>query len=132
MRHSVFGKKLSRTKNERRRLFAGLVRDLLIRDRIVTTLAKAKAVQPIIEKLISKAKKGAETHRRQVLAVLPERTLVAKLFDDAKTRFGSRTSGFTRIIKAGLRQGDATQTAILSFVDDKVVAPKSPKKGKKT
>ena len=98
----------------------------------MTTLAKAKAVQPIIEKLISKAKKGAETHRRQVLAVLPERTLVAKLFIDGKTRFGSRTSGFTRIIKAGLRQGDATQTAILSFVDDKVVAPKSPKKGKKT
>jgi large subunit ribosomal protein L17 len=121
MRHSVFGRKFSRTKNERRRLFAGLVRDLLIRDRITTTVAKAKAVQPIIEKLITKAKKGTEAHKRQVVAVLTDRPLTEALFEQAKTRFASRTSGFTRIIKVGKRLGDATDTAMLSFVDEKIV-----------
>ena len=130
MRHSVFGRKLSRTKNERRRLFAGLVRDLIIRDGITTTIAKAKAVQPVIEKLITKAKKGDEANRRRVDAVLTDRTITARLFEEAKTRFASRTSGFTRIIKLGKRRGDATDTALLSFVDERVVveaiAPKSP------
>ena len=122
MRHSVFGRKLSRTKNQRRRLFAGLVRDLLIHDRIVTSVAKAKAVQPIVEKLITKAREGSEANRRRVLAVLTDRELTRKLFDEAKTRFALRTSGFTRIVKAGVRLGDATQTAILSFVDERVIA----------
>lgn len=122
MRHSVFGRKLSRTKNQRRRLFAGLVRDLLIRDRITTTLAKAKAVQPIIEKLITKAREGSEANRRRVDAVLTDRKMTVKLFEEAKTRFSARSSGFTRIVKSGLKRGDATQTAILSFVDEKIVA----------
>jgi large subunit ribosomal protein L17 len=121
MRHSVFGRKFSRTKNERRRLFAGLVRDLIIRDRITTTLAKAKAVQPIIEKLITKAREGSDANKRRVFAVLTDRPLTEKLFEEAKTRFSSRTSGFTRIVKSGLRRGDSTQTAILSFVDERVV-----------
>jgi large subunit ribosomal protein L17 len=120
MRHSVYGRKLSRTKNERRRLFAGLVRDLFIRDGITTTLAKAKAVQPIVEKLITKAKVGTEFKRRQVDAVLTNRILTASIFEAAKTRFANRTSGFTRIIKLGKKRGDATDTALLSFVDQKV------------
>ena len=121
MRHSVYGRKLSRTKNERRRLFAGLVRDLFIRDGIVTTLAKAKAVQPIVEKLITKAKTGTEFKRRQVDAVVTDRQLTASIFEAAKTRFANRTSGFTRIIKLGKKRGDATDTALLSFVDERVV-----------
>lgn len=127
MRHSVFGRKLSRTKNERRRLFAGLTRDLLTRDRIVTTIAKAKAVQPLIEKLITLAREGSEVSRRRVMAVLTDRPITDKLFVQAKSRFTARRSGFTRIIKAGIRQGDATKTAILSFVDEPVVVqpPKS-------
>jgi large subunit ribosomal protein L17 len=122
MRHSVFGRKLSRTKNERRRLLAGLVRDLLIQDRIVTTIAKAKAAQPLVEKLITKAREGSEANKRRVFAVLTDRPLTEKLFEEAKTRFASRNSGFTRIIKADIRRGDATQTAILSFVDERIVA----------
>lgn len=120
MRHSVFGRKLSRTKNERRRLFAGLVRDLFIHNGITTTLAKAKAVQPLVEKLITKAKVGTEFKRRQVDAVLTNRVLVASIFEEAKTRFATRTSGFTRIVKLGKKRGDATDTALLSFVDQKV------------
>jgi large subunit ribosomal protein L17 len=131
MRHAVFGRKLSRTNNERRRLFAGLVRDLIIRDGITTTIAKAKAVQPIIEKLITKAKRGDEANRRNVDAVLTDRKVTAQLFDEAKTRFASRTSGFTRIIKLGKRKGDATDIALLSFVDEKVVVEAiAPKKTK--
>lgn len=122
MRHSVYGRKLSRTKNERRRLFAGLVRDLLTHNRITTTVAKAKAVQPMVEKLVTKAKEGSDANFRRVMAILTDRTLVKQLFDDAKTRFAGRTSGFTRIVKAGRRLGDATQTAILSFVDERVIA----------
>lgn len=136
MRHSVFGRKLSRTKNQRRRLFAGLVRDAIIHNGITTTVAKAKAVQPLLEKLITKAKTGTDANRRRVYAVLTDRTLVKQLFEEAKTRFSARSSGFTRIIKVGRRMGDATETALLSFVDERVVAevvksesklPKTPK-----
>ena len=121
MRHSVFGRKLSRTKNERRRLFAGLVRDVVLHNAVTTTVAKAKAVQPLLEKLVTKAKEGTENSRRAVEAVVTDRKIVSILFEDAKTRFANRTSGFTRIIKSGIRRGDSTDTAILSFVDEKVV-----------
>lgn len=121
MRHSVFGKKLSRTANERQQLFAGLVHDLFLRDAITTTLAKAKAVQPIVERLITKAKDGSDGARRRVLRIMDDRALVNRLFEEAKTRFSGRTSGYTRIIKLGKRLGDATDTAMLSFVDERVV-----------
>ncbi len=122
MRHSVFGRKLSRTANERQQLFAGLVRDLFLHGAVTTTLAKAKAVQPIAERLITKAKDGSEVARRRVLRIMDDRTLVKSLFEDAKTRFSGRTSGYTRIIKLGKRLGDASDVAMLSFVDEKVVA----------
>ncbi len=122
MRHSVFGRKLSRTANQRQRLFAVLVRDLFLHNAIVTTVAKAKAVQPIVEKLITKAKDTRETARRQVMSAVQDRAIVTALFEDAKTRFAGRNSGYTRIIKVGRRLGDATNTAMLSFVDERVVA----------
>lgn len=129
MRHSVFGRKLSRTKNQRRRLFAGLVRDLLIHNEITTSVAKAKAVQPLVEKLITKAKNGSDANKTRVTGILMDRKLAQKLFDDAKTRFAARSSGFTRIIKLGKRKGDATDIALLSFVDEKVVVETiAPKK----
>ncbi|OGG31455.1 50S ribosomal protein L17 [Candidatus Gottesmanbacteria bacterium RIFCSPLOWO2_01_FULL_46_9] len=131
MRHAVSGRKLSRTTNERRRLFAGLIRDLIIRDGITTTIAKAKAIQPLIEKLITKAKSGSEVDRRRVDATLTDRKITAQLFDEAKTRFAGRSSGFTRIIKLGKRKGDATDVAQISFVDQKVVVEMvAPKKAK--
>ena len=109
--------KLSRTKNERRRLFQGLARDLIIHGSIRTTLGKAKAVKPIIEKLVTLAKKGSV---REVAKMLASRDIEKKLNDDAKTRFAGRTSGFTRIIKLGKRLGDATEEVFLQFVDAKV------------
>lgn len=109
--------KLSRTKNERRRLFQGLARDLIIYGSIRTTLGKAKAVKPIIEKLVTLAKKGSV---REVAKMLASRDIEKKLNDDAKTRFAKRTSGFTRIIKLGKRLGDATEEVLLQFVDERV------------
>jgi len=120
--------KLSRTKNERRRLFQGLARDLIIHGSIRTTLGKAKAVQPVVEKLVTLAKKGSV---REVEKMLASKTIEKKLNDDAKTRFAKRTSGFTRIIKLGKRLGDATEEALLQFVDEKIQeVPKLPKKRK--
>jgi len=109
---------------------------MLLRDRIVTSIAKAKAAAPIVEKLITKAKAGGEVNRRQVEAFLSDRFLTTRLFEETKTRFGSRTSGYTRITKLGKRMGDSTDTALLSFVDERVktevVAPATAKKEKVT
>jgi len=122
MRHKIFGRKLSRNTDERKRLLVSLVRDLLVRDFMVTTIAKAKSIQPIVEKLITRAKAGSEADGRRVEAALGDRVLAEKLMEDAKTRFANRTSGFTRVIKVGKRLGDATDTAMISFVDAKIVA----------
>jgi large subunit ribosomal protein L17 len=136
MRHSVFGRKLSRTTDARKRLFTGLVRELFIRDAIVTTVAKAKAVQPIVEKLITKAKTGTEVNRRYIMGVFQDKSIAVRLMDEAKTRFAARTSGYTRIIKLGKRGSDASDMAHFSFVDARVttevIAPKKSDAAKET
>jgi large subunit ribosomal protein L17 len=129
MRHSVFGRGLSRTKNERRRLLQGLARDVIIRGSIKTSLAKAKAVQPMVEKLVTLAKKGSV---REVKKIIASKDIEKLLNSDAGTRFANRSSGFTRIIKLGKRLGDATEVVFLQFVDTRVtveaVEPKMIKK----
>lgn len=145
MRHSVFGRKFSRTKNERRRLLQGIVRDLLVHGTIKTSVAKAKASQPMIEKLITKAKDGSQASLNQIEKVLASKDIENALIADAKTRFGNRNSGFTRIIHLGKRLGDATEEVLFQLVDEnvkvevikpavkkeasekKVTAPKTPK-----
>lgn len=119
MRHSVFGRKLSRSKNERRRLLQGLARDVIIHGSIRTSLAKAKAVQPMVEKLVTMAKNGSVQEMEKILA---HKDIEKMLIDDAKTRFAKRASGFTRIIKLGKRLGDATEEVFLQFVDVRVIA----------
>jgi large subunit ribosomal protein L17 len=121
MRHSVFGRKFSRTKNERRRLLQGLVRDLLIHGTIRTSVAKAKAAQPMIEKLITKAKDGSRASVNQIEKVLASKDIERALLADAKTRFATRVSGFTRIIHLGKRLGDATEEVLFQLVDEKVI-----------
>lgn len=134
MRHNVFGKKLSRTKNERKRLFANLIRDIILHGKIVTSRAKAKAVQPLIEKLITKAKKGSDVHRRRILKIIPYGAIVDSLMSDAKDRFAGRSSGYTRIIKIGNVRSDGSEEVMLSFVDAEVVREpvKYEKEAKKT
>jgi large subunit ribosomal protein L17 len=139
MRHSVFGRQFSRNTDQRKRLFTGLVRDLFVRDAIVTTVAKAKAVQPIVEKLITKAKTGTDVNRRYIMGVFQDKSLTVRLMEESKTRFAPRTSGYTRIIKLGKRGSDASDMAHFSFVDARVttevITPKkitSAKPEKKT
>jgi len=133
MRHSVFGRNFSRTSDERKRLFTGLVRSLLISDSIVTTLAKAKAVQPMVEKLVTRAKLGKQSDLRRIMRTIPDREIAKRLMEDAKTRFAGRNGGYTRIIKLGKREGDATEMVQFSCVDTRVVteviAPKKKEVG---
>lgn len=119
MRHGVGGKKLSRTKNQRTGLFRNLMRSLVLEDRIVTSHAKAKAIQGTMEKLITRSKKGGDANNRLVLSVLDQKRSVQMLQSYAKSRFSVRQSGFTRIIRMGHRRGDGAEEVMLTFVDPK-------------
>lgn len=121
MRHNVYGRKLSRTKNERRRLFQGLVKDLIKHGNIETSLAKAKAIQPMVDKLITKAKHGKGGQFRTIQRTLADKEIAKLFLSEIQTRFIHRTSGFTRIIRLGQRLGDATEQVRLQFVDERVV-----------
>lgn len=137
MNHAVYGRRLSRSTDERKRLFSGLSRDLFIHGKIRTTVAKAKAVRPMVEKLITRAKKGSSHDYRLVLAALGDGSVAKKLMDDVKTRFSTRNSGYTRIVRLGKRLGDATEEVYLLFVDEVVPsevvsAPKKATEEKKT
>jgi len=121
MRHSVYGRNFSRTSDEKKRLFTGLVRSLLISGSIDTTIAKAKAVQPMVEKLVTRAKMGKPSDLRRVMRTIPDREIAKRLMEESKTRFAGRNSGYTRIIKLGKREGDATEMVQFSFVDARIV-----------
>jgi large subunit ribosomal protein L17 len=121
MRHNIFGRQLSRTKNERRRLFQSLVRELIKHGTIRTSVAKAKAVRPIVDRLVTKAKKGTHQDIKGILSVLADKNLTQQLVEEGKTRFANRQSGFTRMIKLGARVGDAGEEVLLQFVDERVV-----------
>jgi large subunit ribosomal protein L17 len=123
MKHRVSGKKLNRDTQHRRGLYKNLISSLLIYGKINTTLAKAKAVQPQVEKLVTKAKKGTLHHRRQIDQVLNKTTLVNKLVDSIAPKTGDRYSGFTRIVKLGRRSGDNAFMARIEFVDPVVEEP---------
>jgi len=126
MRHRKKGKKLGRNIKQRQALFKGLIQSLIVNEQIKTTEAKAKAIRGITDKLITKAKKGSLSARRQVLAFLPNKAAVNKLFDVIAPRVKTRTSGFTRFIRIGARKGDNTQMARIEFVDKP--APKTEAK----
>jgi large subunit ribosomal protein L17 len=117
MRHRVFGRKLSRTKNERRRLIQSLARETILHGRIETSLAKAKAVQPELEKLVTLAKKGNSAALIRIRRLLDDKQSVNRLLGDVKTRYSVRPGGYTRIFKTGHRMSDSSAMAILEFVD---------------
>jgi large subunit ribosomal protein L17 len=132
MKHGYFGRKLGRNVDERRRLFMVLTRSLIQLGRIKTTFAKAKAIQPAMDKLITKAKSASNASVREMRKNLASEPSVKALLEMAKTRFSTRTSGYTRIIKLGKRYGDAAEEVILEFVDAAPVTATTTKKTKAT
>ena len=116
MRHRVKGKKLSRDSAQRKALLRSLVTSFLEKERIKTTLAKAKATRPLAEKMITLGKKNSLHSRRLALRFLYKRDVVKKLFDEIGPRFSERPGGYTRIIKIGPRAGDGAEMALLELV----------------
>lgn len=116
MRHGKSGRKLGRTSSHRQAMFRNMVTSLFEHERIVTTEKKAKELQPIAEKMITLAKRGDLHARRQALSYIQSKDVVAKLFDEIQNQFADRQGGYTRIIKTGVRQGDAAPMAIIELV----------------
>ena len=117
MRHQRAGKKLCRDSAHRRALYANLAGALIEHGRIKTTEAKAKAVKPIAEQMITLGRRGDLHARRQALAFLRSPDVVHKLFSDVGPRFADRPGGYSRIVKIGPRPGDAAPMAYLELVD---------------
>ena len=115
MRHRLANKKLGRNSAQRKALWRSLVTSFLDKERINTTLAKAKALRPVAEKIITLAKKNSLHARRKVLRFVYKKNVVKKLFEDIGPRFTERPGGYTRIIKTGQRAGDGAQLAIMPW-----------------
>ncbi|MBD3763904.1 MAG: 50S ribosomal protein L17 [Rhodobacterales bacterium] len=117
MRHARGYRRLNRTHEHRKALFANMSGSLIEHEQIKTTLPKAKELRPIVEKLITLAKRGDLHARRQAAAQLKEDRHVARLFDILGPRYKDRAGGYVRILKAGFRYGDMAPMAIIEFVD---------------
>ena len=122
-RHGYKGTKFHRERDQREALVKGLAEALIIHESIETTLPKAKAVVPYVEKLITKAKKGDLHNRRQILASLQTVSTAHKLVDELAPKLTGRTSGHLRVERTTLRRGDNAEMARVSFVDDLQEAP---------
>jgi len=132
MRHQKKTLKLGRTAEHRKALLANQVCSLIEHQRIKTTLAKAKAVRPLAEKMVTLGKKGSLHARRTALAVLRQKGAVKKLFEDIAPRSADRNGGYPRIVKLGARKSDAAPVAFIEWVDAPVVVEEIPEeKGKK-
>ena len=122
MRHGKVHRKLNRTAEHRRAMFANMAAALIKHEQIVTTLPKAKDLRPIIEKLVTLGKRGDLHARRQAISEIRDVAMVKKLFDVLGPRYKDRHGGYTRIIKAGFRYGDNAPMAVIEFVDRDVDA----------
>ncbi len=117
MRHRNAGRKLNKSSSHRRAMFGNMVAALIKHEQITTTLPKAKELKPLMDKLITLGKRGDLHARRQALAFIPEKSAVDKLFKTLNARYASRAGGYTRVLKAGFRYGDAAPMAVIELVD---------------
>ena len=117
MRHRVGGFKLGRNTSHRRALLRNLVTSVLLNDRIHTTITKAKASRPLVEKMITLGKNGSVHARRQALAYMMTPESVDRLFATVAPRYKDRQGGYTRIVRTGVRQGDSAEMAFLELLD---------------
>ena len=130
MRHSKGYRRLNRTHEHRKALFANMAGSLIEHEQIKTTLPKAKELRPIVEKLITLAKRGDLHARRLAASRLKEDQYVTKLFDILGPRYTERKGGYTRVLRAGFRYGDMAPMAIIEFVDRDVAAKGAADKAK--
>lgn len=117
MRHGMTQRKLGRKSQHRLAMFANMAAALIKHEQIVTTLPKAKELKPIVEKMITLGKKGGLANRRRAISVVRDEEQVQKLFDVLADRYKDRQGGYTRVLKAGFRYGDAAPMAIIELVD---------------
>jgi len=117
MRHGKVYRKLNRTAEHRRAMFANMAAALIKHEQIVTTLPKAKELRPIVEKLVTLGKRGDLHARRQAVSEIRDVPMVKKLFDVLGPRYKTREGGYTRVLKAGFRHGDSAPVAVIEFVD---------------
>jgi large subunit ribosomal protein L17 len=121
MRHKVAGFKLKREVDSRNALLRNLATSVILEERVITTVPKAKAVKPLVEKMITLAKADTLHARRRAAAVLRTPASVKKLFDTLGTRFGQRNGGYTRITRLGPRKGDGAEQALIELVGSELV-----------
>ena len=117
MRHRTSGRKLNRTSQHRQMLFRNMAQALIKHEQIVTTLPKAKELRPVVERLITLGKRGDLHARRVAFARLRDDTMTKKLFEVLGPRYQERQGGYTRVLKAGFRYGDAAPMAVIELVD---------------
>jgi large subunit ribosomal protein L17 len=130
MRHRRAGRKLGRTSSHRKALLRNLVTEFLDKERVITTVPKAKELRPFAEKIITLGKRETLHARRQALGIVRRRSVVAKVFDTLAPRFADRNGGYTRIIRLGNRKGDAAEIAIIELLGSEF-SPKVKGKGEK-
>jgi len=117
VRHAVAGRKLGRPTSHRNSLLRNLTTDLIRHERLTTTVAKAKALRPFAEKIITLSKEDSVHHRRMAAAQLYDAMMVKKLFNELGPRFAERPGGYIRIVKLGPRLGDAAEMAVIELVE---------------
>src|ERR1700674_294443 len=121
MRHRRGGYKLKRDVGSRNSLLKGLVTSVIEQERVITTVPKAKAIKPLVDKMITLAKRDTLHTRRQAAAFLETPAALKKLFDKLGTRFGQRSGGYTRVVRLGFRKGDGAEQAMLELVGSELV-----------
>ena len=132
MRHQKSGRKLGRNSSHRKAMFGNMVTSLFKHEQIETTESKAKELQPVAEKLITLAKRGDLHARRQAFALMRDKAVTNKLFEDLKERFLDRQGGYTRILKKGQRKGDGAAISIIQLLPKEEETKKSKRKTKST
>ncbi|MGA3026561.1 MAG: 50S ribosomal protein L17 [Bryobacteraceae bacterium] len=121
MRHKKAGYKLGRDRSHRDALLRNLVTSVIERERVVTTITKAKAAKPLVDRMITLAREDSLHARRQAAQFLMTPDAVKKLFDKLGTRFGQRNGGYTRVVRIGFRKGDGAEEAMLELVGSELV-----------
>ncbi len=131
MRHRARSRKLGRTSAHRKAMYRNMVTSLLDHERIQTTDAKAKEVRRLAERMITLGKRGSLHARRQALRVIRSRDVTAKVFDELADRFRERPGGYTRVLKLGVRRGDAAPLSVVELVQEPLEAEKAGASKKK-